>query len=60
MYVASPDNGAGRPLRELIAHHYGEEVAVRELAREDAGGISAAKAERLLGLLTRRARGATT
>ena len=40
MYVVSPDNGAGRPLRELIAHHYGEEVAVRELPREDAGGIS--------------------
>ncbi len=49
MYVASPDNGAGRPLRELIAHHYGEEVSVGELPREDAGGISAAKAERLLG-----------
>jgi nucleoside-diphosphate-sugar epimerase len=49
MYVVSPDNGAGRPLRELIAHHYGEEVSVRELAREDAGGISYAKAERLLG-----------
>jgi nucleoside-diphosphate-sugar epimerase len=49
MYVVSPDNGAGRPLAELIAHHYGEEVAVRELAREDAGGITSAKAERLLG-----------
>ena len=49
MYVVSPDNGAGRPLRELIAHHFGEEVAVGELPREDAGGISSAKAERLLG-----------
>jgi len=49
MYVVSPDNGAGRPLAELIAHHYGEEVTVRELAREDAAGITSAKAERLLG-----------
>ncbi|HEX6026715.1 MAG TPA: NAD(P)-dependent oxidoreductase [Solirubrobacter sp.] len=49
MYIVSPDNGAGRPLRELIAHHYGEEVTVGELPREDAGGISYAKAERLLG-----------
>ncbi len=49
MYVVSPDNGAGRPLAELISHHFGEAVAVRDLPREDAGGISAAKAERLLG-----------
>ena len=49
MYVVSPDNAAGRPLAELIAHHYGEEVTVRELAREDAAGITSAKAERLLG-----------
>lgn len=49
MYVVSPDNGAGRPLRELIAHHFGDEVVVGELAREDAGGISSAKAERLIG-----------
>src|SRR4051794_18876748 len=49
MYVVSPDNGAGRPLRELIAHHFGEDVTVGELPREDAGGISSAKAERLLG-----------
>src|SRR4051812_49001820 len=37
MYVVAADNGAGRPLRELIAHHFGEEVEVGELAREDAG-----------------------
>ncbi len=49
MYVVSPDNGAGRPLAELISHHFGEAVSVRSLAREDASGISAAKAERLLG-----------
>lgn len=49
VYIVSADNGAGRPLRELIAHHYGEAVTVGELAREDAGGISYAKAERLFG-----------
>ena len=49
MYVVSPDNAAGRPLRELIAHHFGEEVTVGTLPREDAGGISFAKAERLIG-----------
>jgi nucleoside-diphosphate-sugar epimerase len=49
MYVAAPDNGAGRPLPELIAHHFGEAVELRRLAREDAGGITSAKAERLLG-----------
>jgi nucleoside-diphosphate-sugar epimerase len=49
MYVAAPDNATGKPLRELIAHHFGEAVELRELAREDAGGISSAKAEQLLG-----------
>ena len=49
MYVVSPDNGTGRPLRELIAHHFGAEVAVGALEREDAGGISSAKAARLIG-----------
>ncbi|MBE2314906.1 NAD(P)-dependent oxidoreductase [Solirubrobacter sp. CPCC 204708] len=49
LYVVSADNGTGRPLRELIAHHFGEAVAVGELARADAGGISYAKAERLIG-----------
>jgi nucleoside-diphosphate-sugar epimerase len=49
MYVVSPDNAAGRPLRELVAHHFGAEVSVGELSREDAGGISSAKAARLIG-----------
>jgi hypothetical protein len=49
MYVASPDNGTGRPLAELIGHHYGEDVSVRDLPREDAGGITSEMAERLLG-----------
>jgi nucleoside-diphosphate-sugar epimerase len=49
MYIVSPDNGTGKPLAELIGHHFGEDVSVRDLAREDAGGITSAKAERLLG-----------
>ena len=49
VYVVAADNGAGRPLRELVAHHYGEDVELRALPREDAGGISYAAAEALLG-----------
>jgi UDP-glucose 4-epimerase len=49
MYIAAADNGAGRPLKELIEHHFGDSVQVGPLPREDAGGISTAKAQRLLG-----------
>ncbi len=50
IYIASPDNSAGRPLRELIAEVHGDDaIEVRALPREDASGISTAKAERLLG-----------
>jgi len=48
-YIASPDNHANRPLAELIRHHHGDAVPVRELAREDASGTSIEKARRLLG-----------
>jgi nucleoside-diphosphate-sugar epimerase len=49
MYVVSPDNAANRPLEPLIRHHFGDDVEVRPLPGEDASGISAAKAARLLG-----------
>jgi nucleoside-diphosphate-sugar epimerase len=49
MYVAAPDNATGRPLAELITFHFGEDVVVHDLPRSDAGGISSAKAERLIG-----------
>jgi UDP-glucose 4-epimerase len=49
MYIVSPDNATGRPLAPLIRHHFGDAVEIRELPREDAGGISWAKAARLLG-----------
>ena len=60
VYVVSADNGAGRPLRELIAHHFGEDVEIRDLPREDAGGISYAKADRAPRLRATRGPGGTT
>jgi UDP-glucose 4-epimerase len=49
MYIASPDNTAGRPLAQLLREHGGADIPLRSLAREDASGISCAKAGRLLG-----------
>ena len=49
-YIASPDNSANRPLADLIRHHHGDAIEIREpLPRPDASGLSIAKAERLLG-----------
>ena len=49
-YIASPDNHANRPLADLVRHHHGDEIELREpLPRPDASGLSIAKAERLLG-----------
>ena len=49
-YIASPDNSANRPLADLIRHHYGDAIEIREpLPRPDASGLSIAKAQRLLG-----------
>ena len=49
VYIASPDNHANRPLAELVRHHHGDEIELRALDREDASGISIAKARALLG-----------
>jgi UDP-glucose 4-epimerase len=46
MYIAAPDNATGRPLAELLAHHFGDAVEVRG---QPEAGISIAKARRLLG-----------
>ena len=54
MYVVAADNGAGRPLAELLADHYGDAVELRALPRPDAGGIAFARAARLLGSAPRR------
>ena len=49
-YIASPDNHANRPLADLIRHHHGDAIEIREpLPRPDASGLSIAKAQRLLG-----------
>jgi UDP-glucose 4-epimerase len=50
LYVAQPDNVAGRPLRELIAATLPDsDIELRPLTREDASGIDSSKAQRLLG-----------
>jgi UDP-glucose 4-epimerase len=49
VYIASPDNHANRPLAELVRHHHGNAIELRELDREDASGISIRKARELLG-----------
>jgi nucleoside-diphosphate-sugar epimerase len=48
-YIASPDNVGGRPFAELVRRYYGDQIEIRPLAREDASGISCARAERMLG-----------
>ena len=49
MYIASPDNCAGRPLEEMVRRHHGDAVEIRSLDREDASGTSIAKARNLIG-----------
>jgi UDP-glucose 4-epimerase len=48
-YIASPDVASTLTLPELVRRHHGDAVPVRPLDRPDAGGISIAKARRLLG-----------
>lgn len=49
VYIASPDNHANRPLADLVRHHHGDAIELRATDREDASGISIAKARELLG-----------
>jgi nucleoside-diphosphate-sugar epimerase len=54
-YVAAADTIGGHPLAETVRRHYdGEGIEILPLEREDASGISSAKAERLLGWTPRR------
>jgi nucleoside-diphosphate-sugar epimerase len=53
-YIASPDNVGGRPFAKLVREYYGDRIEVRKLDREDASGISSAKAMRLLGYAPKR------
>ncbi|HEY6549300.1 MAG TPA: NAD(P)-dependent oxidoreductase, partial [Vicinamibacteria bacterium] len=53
-YIASPDNVGGRPFASLVRQYYGTAIEVRALEREDASGISCAKAVKLLGYSPKR------
>jgi UDP-glucose 4-epimerase len=54
-YVAAADTIGGHPFAETVRRHYdGEGIEIRPLEREDASGISTAKAARLLGWTPRR------
>ncbi|MBA3790106.1 MAG: NAD(P)-dependent oxidoreductase [Rubrobacter sp.] len=54
-YIASPDNVGSRPFEETVRQYYGDKVEVKKpLSREDASGISCAKAERMLGYTPKR------
>ncbi|GAA3224712.1 NAD-dependent epimerase/dehydratase family protein [Nonomuraea helvata] len=48
-YIASPDNAGGHDFAAVLREHYGDRIELRPLARQDASGISCAKAHRLLG-----------
>jgi UDP-glucose 4-epimerase len=54
-YIASPDNVGGRPFEEIVREYYGDAVEIKKpLPREDASGISIARAERMLGYKPKR------
>jgi UDP-glucose 4-epimerase len=42
VYCAAADNAAGRPLHDMVRHHFGDEVELRPVGRPDASGISTA------------------
>jgi UDP-glucose 4-epimerase len=53
-YIASPDNAAGRNFADLVQTYYGDKVELRPLDRPDSGGISCAKAMKMLGYSPKR------
>jgi nucleoside-diphosphate-sugar epimerase len=53
-YIASPDNAYGRPFAEIVRKYYSKDIEIRPLAREDASGISCAKAMKMLGYAPKR------
>jgi UDP-glucose 4-epimerase len=54
-YIASPDSVGGHPFEEIVREYYGDAIEIRKpLPREDASGISIAKAERMLGYRPKR------
>jgi UDP-glucose 4-epimerase len=54
-YIASPDNVGGRPFEKIVREYYGDAVEIKApLPREDASGISVAKAQEMLGYSPKR------
>ena len=54
-YIASPDNVGGYPFEKIVREYYGDAVEIKTpLPREDASGISAAKAQEMLGYSPKR------
>ena len=54
-YIASPDNHANRPLAELIRHHHGDAVEIREPSPAPTPRASRSRRrERLLGYAPKR------
>jgi UDP-glucose 4-epimerase len=48
-HIAAADNALGRPLEELVAQFFPEQIRVLPLSRPDASSVSSDKARRLLG-----------
>ena len=54
-YIASPDNVGGRPFEKIVREYYWDAVEIKTpLPREDASGISVAKAQEMLGYSPKR------
>ena len=53
-YIASPDNVGSRPFEKIVREYYGNDIEIKPLDREDASGISCAKAMRMLGYAPKR------
>ncbi len=53
-YIASPDNVGGRDFEEVVRKYYGDKVKIKPLDREDASGISSAKAMDMIGYAPKR------
>jgi UDP-glucose 4-epimerase len=53
-YIASPDNVGSRPFEKIVREYYGDDIEIKPLAREDASGISCAKAEKMFGYSPKR------
>jgi nucleoside-diphosphate-sugar epimerase len=53
-YIASPNNVGSRPFEEIVREYYGDDIEIKPPDREDASGISCAKAMKMLGYAPKR------